>query len=203
MNLDGATIAIIVSHEFEDIEMEYPILALSHLGAEVKLVPMDVGFNARASSDEPPVRGRFGTPAPPIVLGEGTHFEVEAFDSLAVGDLDCLLFPGGFSPDHLRTVDEVVEFTREAYEAGVVVAAICHGPWMLVEADLCDGRDVCGYDAIHTDLANAGANVVDAHAVRDGRIVTGYCPDSLPEFCEVVAETIVDREEVSEAIADD
>lgn len=203
MTLDGTTIAIVVSHEFEDIEMEYPILALSHMGADIKLVPINVGFNARASSDEPPVRGRFGTPAPPIVLAEGAHYEVVDFDSLSVEDIDCLLYPGGFSPDHLRTVDEVVEFTRDAYEAGIVIAAICHGPWMLVEADLCAGRDVCGYDAIHTDLENAGANLVDAHAVRDGRIVTGYCPDSLPEFCDVVAETIADREELAETAADD
>lgn len=203
MTLEDTTIAIVVSHEFEDIEMEYPILDLSHRGADVKLVPVDVGFNARASSAEPPIRGRFGTPAPPIVLGEGAHYEVVDFEDLAVEDLDCLLYPGGFSPDHLRTVDEIVAFTQEAHEAGVIVAAICHGPWMLVEADLCDGREMCGYDAIQTDLENGGAELVDAHAVRDGRIVTGYCPDSLPEFCDLVAATIAERADAQAAPADD
>lgn len=202
MNLDGKKIAIIVSHEFEDIEMEYCLLQLSHYGADIQLVPMNVGFNARASSAEEPVRGRFGTPAPPLVMFEGAHYEVAEFEELDLDELDCVLYPGGFSPDHLRTVDEVVDFTREAYNAGILVAAICHGPWMLAEAEIAEGKDVCGWDAVHTDMENAGATVHDVAAIQDGNIVTGQCPDALPEFVDAVAEALV-AEEVAEAPADD
>jgi len=194
MTLEDKTIAVIVSHEFEDIEMEYCLLQLSHEGADVRLVPMNVGFNAHEGSDEEPVRGRFGTPAPPIVLAEGTHYTVTDFEDLDLAELDCVLYPGGFSPDHLRTVPEVVEFTKEAYEAGKIVAAICHGPWMLAEADLLDGREVCAWQAVHTDLENAGATVEDVGALRDGTIVTGRCPDDLPVFCEAVTEALTTEE---------
>lgn len=201
MTLDNTKIAVIVSHEFEDIEMEYCLLQLSHEGADVQLVPMNVGFNAHEGSNEEPVRGRFGTPAPPIVLGEGTHYTVVDFDELDVDELDCVLYPGGFSPDHLRTVPDVVDLTRDAYEAGKIVAAICHGPWMLAEADLIDGQEVCAWQAVHTDLENAGATVRDVGAIQDENIVTGRCPDDLPEFCEAVVEAL-ETQELAQA-ADD
>ena len=202
MSLEGKKIAIIVAHEFEDIEMEYCLLQLSHEGADIQLVPMNIGFNARQSADEPPIRGRFGTPAPPIVIFEGERYEVVDFDDLDLDELDCILYPGGFSPDHLRAVDEVVEFTREAYERGILVAAICHGPEMLVEADLVDGRDVTAWCSVKTSLTNAGANYHDVPAITDGNILTGRQPDDLPEFCEEITEALV-SEEVAHAAADD
>ncbi len=197
MTLDGETIAIIASNEFEDIELEYPLLQLSHLGADVLLVPVQAGHHPRPAlreSGTKPVTGRFGTPLPPEVMAEGNRYTVAEFDDLDLEDLDCVLFPGGFSPDHLRVVDEVVEFTREAYERGLIVASICHGPWMLVEADIADGTEVCAYEAIHTDLENAGATVRDVPAIKDGNIVTGRVPDDLPEFTEAVAEALESRE---------
>lgn len=190
MTLENETIAILVGHEFEDIEMEYCVLNLSHKGAEVQLVPVNVGFNAHEGSDEEPVRGRFGTPAPPIVMGEGVHYTVVGFEDLNPAELDCVLYPGGFSPDHLRTVPEIVKFTEKAYESGTLVAAICHGPWMLAEADIIDGTEVCAWQAVHTDLENAGATVQDVGAIQDGNIVTGRCPDDLPVFCDRVAEAL-------------
>ena len=193
MSLKDKTIAIIAANEFEDIELEYPLLQLNHLGAKILLVPVQSGHHPRPAlrgEASKPVTGRFGTPLPPEVMAEGNRYETIAFEDLALDDLDCILFPGGFSPDHLRVVSEVVEFTREAYERGIIVASICHGPWMLVEADIADGKDVCGYEAIHTDLKNAGATVHDVPAIQDGNIVTGRVPDDLPEFCEAVAEAL-------------
>lgn len=201
MTLENKTIAILVAHEFEDIEMEYCVLNLSHKGADIQLVPVNVGFNAHEGSDEEPVRGRFGTPAPPIVMGEGVHYTVTDFEDLDLNELDCVLYPGGFSPDHLRTVSEIVEFTENAYESDTLVAAICHGPWMLAEADIINGKEVCAWQAIHTDLENAGATVEDVGSIQDGNIVTGRCPDDLPVFCDSVAEAL-ETEEVAQA-ADD
>lgn len=198
MDLSGNTIAIIASNEFEDIELEYPLLQLSHWGADIVLVPVQFGHHPRPAlrdAGSKPVTGRFGTPLPPEVMVEGNRYTVEEFEDLDLAELDCILFPGGFSPDHLRVIPEVVEFTREAYERGILVASICHGPWMLVEADIADGKEVCGYDAIHTDLENAGATVLDEPAIQDGNVLTGRVPDDLPEFCEAVAEALITPEE--------
>ncbi|GAB3019787.1 DJ-1/PfpI family protein [Natronobiforma cellulositropha] len=197
MSVEEKTVAIIASNEFEDIELEYPLLQLSHEGAEVLLVPVQSGHHPRPALSETgtkPVTGRFGTPLPPEVMVEGNRYTTVEFEDLDLDELDCVLYPGGFSPDHLRVIPEVVEFTREAYERGLLVASICHGPWMLVEADIADGRDVCGYEAIHTDLENAGATVHDVPAIQDGTIVTGRVPDDLPEFVEAVVEALESSE---------
>ena len=197
MDVEGKTIAIIAANEFEDIELEYPLLQLSHEGATIQLVPVSAGHHPRpalAGSDSKPVTGRFGTPLPPEVMVEGNRYTVVDFDDLDLDQLDCILYPGGFSPDHLRVVPEVVDFTREAYERGLIVASICHGPWMLVEAGIADGKEVCAYEAIHTDLENAGATVRDVPAIQDGNVVTGRVPDDLPEFCEAVVKALASPE---------
>ena len=193
MSFEDKTIAIIAANEFEDIELEYPLLQLSHEGASIQLVPVRAGHHPRPAlgdMETKPVTGRFGTPLPPEVMAEGNRYTTVEFDEFDLDEVDCILFPGGFSPDHLRVVPEVVELTQEAYERGLIVASICHGPWMLVEADIADGKEVCAYEAIHTDLKNAGATVRDVPAIQDGNIVTGRVPDDLPEFCEAVIEAL-------------
>lgn len=203
MSLDGHTVAIIASNEFEDIELEFPMLRLSEEGANVLLVPIDAGHHPRPSLEAAggkPVTGRYGTPIPPDVMAEGEHYELAEFEDLDVDELDCVLLPGGFSPDHLRTHDEVIEFIEECDEAGLVIAAICHGPQLLVETDLLDGAEVTGVGPVRTDLENAGADVLDEDVVVDGTLVTGRNPDSLPEFCQATAEVV--REESEPVPAD-
>ena len=197
MDLADTTVAIVAANEFEDIELEYPLLQLSHWGADVELVPVPAGHHPRPAlerTESKPVTGRYGTPLPPEVMAEGNRYTVTPFAELSLDDIDCLLFPGGFSPDHLRVLDDVVSTIREADDRGLLLAAICHGPWMFVEADILEGRDVCGYRAIHTDMENAGAIVRDVPAIRDGHVVTGRVPDDLPEFTETVAEALVEAE---------
>ncbi|MDR9429401.1 MAG: DJ-1/PfpI family protein [Natronomonas sp.] len=201
MSIENKNIAIIVAHEFEDIEMEYCLLQLDHNGANVTLVPVNAGFNARHGSDAAPIKGRFGTPCPPIVMAEGVRYAVSEFDDLELDELDCVLYPGGFSPDHLRVVPEVVEFTKEAYDAGKFVAAICHGPEVLIEADIVDGKDVTAWKSVKTALRNAGGNYHDVPYIKDGNVLTGRCPDDLPDFCEGITEALA-TEEVQQA-ADD
>lgn len=205
MTLDGQTVAIVAAHEFEDVELEFPLLRLSEMGADVRLVPVRAGHHPRPSLESTgskPVTGRYGTPVPPDVLTEGDHYAVTAFEDLAVADVDCVLLPGGFSPDHLRTEDRVVEFLAECDRAGVVIAAICHGPQLLVETDILDGREVTGVGPVRTDLENAGGDLVDAPVAVDGHLVTGRNPDALPEFCRAVGETVGQRAD-AEAAADD
>lgn len=190
MDLNGETVAILAANEFEDIELEYPLLRLRELGAEIVLVPVREGLHPRPAmgeSDVKPVTGRFGTPMPPEVL---SGYAVSELADLAVEELDCLLLPGGFSPDHLRTNDEVIAFVEAVDDAGKLVAAVCHGPQLLVETDILAGKRVTGVGPVRTDLANAGAEVVDEDAVTDGNLVTGRNPDALPAFCAATAAAL-------------
>ena len=98
-------------------------------------------------------------------------------------DFDALLLPGGvINPDKLRMIPAAVQFVRAFFEAGKPVAAICHGPWMIVEADKARGRRMTSWPSVRTDLRNAGAEVVDQEAVVDGNLVTSRKPDDIPAF---------------------
>jgi protease I len=97
---------------------------------------------------------------------------------------------GGFSPDALRVNSEVLEFVKETYNKGKIVAAICHGPQVLISAGLVKGRRVTSYVAVKDDLINAGAVFVDEPAVRDGNIITARVPDDLPDFCQLIIEAL-------------
>ncbi len=198
--IDDATIAMIVGQEFEDVEFEFPLLALSEMGADIEVVPIKRGQSTRPYLEDKIVTGRFGSPCPPNVMEEGNRFTVTEFDELSVDDVDCVLFPGGFSPDNLRILDDVLEFTREAHETDTIIAAICHAPWILIDAGIVDGQRMTCYRAIKHDVANAGAEYVDEPAVRDGNIVSGRVPDDLPQFCQLIAETLAEREAESAAI---
>jgi len=186
--LAGKTVAIVAANEFEDIELEFPLLRLSEEGASIVLVPVKAGTHPRPASPEKPVTGRYGTPIPPDVMTEGNRFTLKELEELRVGELDAVLLPGGFSPDQLRIREDVLDFITKMNEAEKVIAAICHGPQVLISAGLVQGLTVTSYEAVKDDLQNAGAHYVDRPAVRDGNIVTGRVPDDLPQFCgEIVA----------------
>ena len=102
---------------------------------------------------------------------------------------DGLLLPGGqMNPDILRMNDDAIDLVEDFAEAGKPIAAICHGPWLLVEADVVEGRTVTSWPSVRTDLANAGANVVDQEVAIDGNLITSRKPDDLPSFCAKVIE---------------
>ena len=181
--LAGKRVVIIVAHEFEDIELLYPVLRLSEEGAEIVVVPVREGLHPRPHVEGKPVTGRFGHPVPIPVMAEGNRYRVSSVDELSAVEIDCLLFPGGYSPDVLRLHAGTLELVRECHQRGKVLAAICHGPWVLISAGIMGGRRATGYIAVRDDLVNAGAEFVDVPAVRDGSIITGRVPDDLPEFC--------------------
>ena len=106
-------------------------------------------------------------------------------------DFDALLLPGGvMNPDKLRMEPKAVEFVRAMYDSGKPIGAICHGPWMLVEADVVRGREVTSYPSIQTDLRNAGANWIDQEVVTDQGLVTSRKPDDIPAFVNKLIEEV-------------
>ncbi len=188
--INGKKVVIVVAHEFEDIELLYPILQLSYEGAEVVVVPVDEGLHPRPFVPGKPVTGRFGHTVPIPVMEVGKRYTVANLDDIVAAEVDCLLFPGGYSPDALRLNAQVLGLARQCHQAGKIVAAICHGPWVLVSAGLAKGIRACGYEAVHDDLTNVGAEVLDVPAVRHGNIITGRVPDDLPEFCQEIVKAL-------------
>jgi protease I len=188
--LTGKKVAIIVAHEFEDIELLYPVLRLSEEGAEIVVVPVREGLHPRPHVEGKPVTGRFGHPVPIPVMAEGNRYSVSSVEELSADDVDCILFPGGYSPDVLRLHAETLELVRECHRRGKLLAAICHGPWVLISAGIMEGKRATGYVAVRDDLVNAGAEYVDVPAVRDGNIITGRVPDDLPEFCQEIIKAL-------------
>jgi protease I len=188
--LTGKRVAIIVAHEFEDVELLYPILRLSEEGADVLVVPVPEGLHPRPYLDGKPVTGRFGHPVPIPVMAEGNRYRLSTIEALNASEVDCLLFPGGYSPDALRLHAKTLDLVRQCYQQGKLLAAICHGPWVLISAGIMGGKEATGYAAVRDDLLNAGAEFVDVPALRDGNIITGRVPDDLPEFCQEIIKAL-------------
>jgi protease I len=112
-------------------------------------------------------------------------------DDASADDFDALLLPGGqINPDILRMNEEAIELIKDFGSAGKPIAAICHAPWLLVEANIIDGRTVTSWPSIRTDLMNAGADVVDREVVTDGNLITSRNPDDIPAFSKALIEKL-------------
>lgn len=190
--LTGKKVVIIVAQEFEDVELLYPILRLNEEGAEVIVTPVNEGLHPRPYVEGKPVTGRFGHTVPIPVMEEGKRYTIKPLEALDADEIDCLLFPGGYSPDALRLNVPTLQLVRACHQRGKLVTAICHGPWVLISAGLMEGKQATGYVAVRDDLINAGAHFVDVPAVRDGNIITGRVPDDLPEFCQEIIKALAD-----------
>ena len=187
--LEGKTVAIIAANEFEDVELIYPLLRLSEEGAKIIIIPVRAGLHPRPAAEKP-ITGRYGTPIPLQVMEEGRRYTCLDLEKVNAEEIDCLVIPGGFSPDALRINEKVLEFVRRLNEQNKVIAAICHGPQVLISAGLAKGRKMTSYAAVRDDLINAGADFVDVPAVRDGNIITARVPDDLPEFCQEIIKAL-------------
>jgi len=166
-NLQGKKIAILATDGFEQAELLEPRKALDEAGASTQVVSPKKdkikGWNMKDWGKEVPV----DTP----------------LDSASPDNFDALLLPGGvMNPDHLRMNPKAVEFVRRFAESGKPIAAICHGPWMLVEADAVRGRTVTSWPSLQTDLKNAGAIWVDQEVVNENGMITSRKPDDIPAF---------------------
>jgi len=183
---------MIVANEFEDIELLYPILRLSEEGAEIVVVAVQMGFHPRPSLEAKPVTGRFGHPVPVPVMPPGRRYTMATFGELKAEEIDCILLPGGFSPDYLRRDRNTLDLVRRCHRESKVVAAVCHAPWVLISAGIMAGKRATGLVAVRDDLINAGAEFLDLPAVRDGNIITSRAPNDLPEFCQEIIKALAD-----------
>jgi protease I len=164
--ISSARILMIATDGFEDSELMEPRRRLLEQGAKVTLASLDMN---EIEGDKGEARIK-----PDITV-----------DSIDLDDYDALVLPGGTkNPDKLRMDEGVVATVRDFARSGKPVAAICHGPWLLVEADVVRGRRVTSWPSIRTDLRNAGAEVVDEAAVTDANIVTSRKPEDIPAFVE-------------------
>ncbi len=184
--LNGRTIAILATDGFEQVELTEPMKALKDAGAAVEIVSPKQGqiqgFNHFDKGDVFPVDRAAG-----------------AADASAY---DWLVLPGGaHSPDQLRVDDEALDFVRAFFDAGKPVAAICHAPWILIDAGVAEGRRLTSYKTIRTDLRNAGAEVVDEEVVVDEGLVTSRGPDDLPAFCAKMIEEFAEGRHQGQAEA--
>jgi len=113
-------------------------------------------------------------------------------DQVSAGQFDAVIIPGGYAPDKMRLHKPMVDLVREAHHHGKVVAAICHGGWMLASAGILKGRKVTGYIAIKDDLVHAGASYEDSEVVRDGNLITSRKPADLPAFCRTILQALTE-----------
>jgi protease I len=170
--LSGKKIAILATDGVERIELEQPRGALYAAGAQTELVSIHPGEVQARQFDMVPA----GTVAVDREIGDAS-----------VDEYDALLLPGGtVNPDLLRMNEKAVRFVKDFVATGKPVAAICHGPWTLVEADVVRGRRMTSWPSVRTDLRNAGATVVDEEVVVDGQFTTSRSPADLPVFCATI-----------------
>jgi protease I len=167
MSLEGRRVAVLAEDLYQELELWYPVLRLREAGAEVVIV-------GTGSSDG--YAGKHGYP----VTVDASVGDVRA------EDFDGLVIPGGYAPDRLRRYPAVNALAREMFNQDKTVAAICHGAWVLVSADVLRGRTATCFSGIKDDVINAGAQYVDREVVRDGNLITSREPDDLPAFLKEI-----------------
>jgi protease I len=183
--LDGKKVAFLATDGVEQIELTEPWEAVENEGGQPELISLESGE----------IQGFEH-------LDHGDRFSVDRIVSDASADAyDGLVLPGGVAnPDFLRADADAVRFVRDFFEAGKPVAAICHGPWTLVEADVVRGRTLTSFPSIKTDIRNAGGEWVDEEVHVDAGLVTSRKPDDLPAFCDKLVEEICEGRHEEQAL---
>jgi protease I len=169
--LKGKRVAIFAADLYEDLELWYPLLRLKEEEAEVVVV---------GSGEAREHHGKYGYPV--AVDKAIREVDVEQFQAVVV--------PGGYAPDRMRRHPAMVAFIREMALHGKIVAAICHGPWMLASAEVVAGKTVTCFSAIKDDLVHAGATYKDAEVVVDGNLITARQPSDLPAFLDAIISAL-------------
>lgn len=163
--------AVLLEQQYQEMEVWYPLYRLKEAGYKVTVVGPEAGTNY------------------PSKLGYPCKSEKSA-DKVSPADFDILVIPGGFAPDYLRRHESVLRLVGGMVEQGKVVAAICHGPWVLCSTQALKGRRATCFFAIKDDVMNAGATYVDQEVVRDGNLITSRKPDDLPAFMQAIFQAV-------------
>lgn len=158
-----AKVAFLLANNYEDSEMKNPYEAVKEAGHEAHIVSIEKGAE---------LKGKHGA----LYTSEYAITEVKA------DDYDAVVIPGGGAPETLRVNDDVVQFVKDAYNQGKVIAGICHGPQVMISADILKGKNATCFIGIRDDIKNAGANYFDQEVVVDGNIITSRTPKDEPAF---------------------
>ncbi len=175
MALKGKRIAILAEQDFEDSELMEPLKVMREAGAQVLII---------------------GSGSATVYRGKRGRATVKAdlpADKVRAEDFDAIIIPGGYAPDKMRLHQPMIDLVKQAYEQGKVIAAICHGPQVLISADVVRGRRVTSWPSIVVDLRNAGAIWVDEPMVRDGNLITSRKPADLPLFNAAIIQALEGR----------
>jgi len=167
MSLTGKTVAIMVDQQYQEMEVWYPYYRLVEAGAAVVLVAPEAGVTYPSKLGYPCVSNA-------------------AARQVRGADFDAVIVPGGWCPDFMRRDESMVRFIAQCVAADIVLAAICHGGWMLCCTEALQGKRATSFMAIRHDMINAGADWVDEQCVVDGKLITARKPDDLPAFCAAI-----------------
>jgi len=165
--LSGKRAAILVEQQYQEMEVWYPAYRLKEAGCQVTLLGPEAGKSYPS---------KLGYPA---VSDKGVK-------DVRADDFDVVVIPGGFAPDFIRRHAEMIQFVQQMANKGKLLAAICHGPWVLCSTNALRGKKATCFFAIKDDVINAGANYVDEVVVRDGNLITSRKPDDLPAFMQMI-----------------
>jgi protease I len=171
MELQGKRAAILVEQMYQEMEVWYPIYRLREAGCRVTVVGPEAGQTY------------------PSKLGYPVKSDKSAED-VSADDFDLVVIPGGYAPDHIRRHEAMIRLVSTMAEQNKVVAAICHGAWVLCSTQALKGRKATCFFAIKDDVINAGGKYVDAEVIRDGNLITSRKPDDLPAFMQTIIQAV-------------
>ena len=180
MELQGKRAAVLIEQMYQELEVWYPVYRLREAGCKVTLVGPEAGQSYAS---------KLGYPAK----------SDKAARDVSADDFDLLVIPGGYAPDHIRRCEPMIRLTSTMAEQGKVIAAICHGPWVLCSTQALKGRKATCFFAIKDDVINAGGKYVDQEVVRDGNIITSRKPDDLPAFMQTIIQSVRDATAIAAA----
>jgi len=171
--LAGKRVAILAEEDFEDPELMEPLRAMKDAGARVLIV---------GSGSKESYKGK---------RGKATVAVDTTADKVKADDFDVIIIPGGYAPDRMRLYPSMVDLVREAHEQGKVIAAVCHGPQLLISAGIVKGHRLTSWPSLAVDLRNAGATWVDEPVVKDDNIITSRKPADLPKFNKAIIQALL------------